>query len=67
MRHFRVTFIKIPKIVGAREPAQFLDQEYFTDKDTIDINTPAGYGIVSVIEYLEPINQFSNEKKTLKN
>lgn len=65
MKHFKCTFLKVQSIATMKkEPAQLVEQEYITDKPELLIVTPAGFTLLSVIEYLPQINQC--DENTLK-
>jgi hypothetical protein len=64
LKKFKCTYVKVEKILGPKQgPAQFIEQEIVTDQDGIVFVTPKGYVLVSIVEYLEPLNQCQNEKK----
>jgi hypothetical protein len=68
MKHFKVTFIKVSALQSVSKSVILIEQDYFTDKETIEIKTPLGYAVLSITEYLEPVTQLiDNEKKILKN
>lgn len=62
MKKFRVVFIKIESgiVTGQRGPMQLAEQNFFTDKKSIDIAPPVGYSILSITELLPDINQFKD-------
>ena len=68
MKHFKVVLIKIEKIVGCQPaPAQLIEQEYYTNKDFVNIQIPPGYGVISCTEILKTIYQYKDEKKISSN
>jgi hypothetical protein len=61
MKHFKVTFMKIPTVIGTRQQITCIaEQNYYCHNDKLDIKIPAGYGIAAITEYLPDIY----EKKT---
>lgn len=62
MNKFKVTLVKADKIIGPKSgPMQFIEQNYKTDKPGITIVVPAGYTVVSIIQFLPDITQMSYE------
>ena len=68
MKTFKVTFVKIEKIVKNQPgPVQLAEQTIKTDKETINISIPPGYTIMSVVELLPPVTDLSYDIKPFYN
>lgn len=63
MREFKVTFVKVEKIITKQTgPVQLAEQKYITDQDSFDIKCPDGFIVMSVIELLPTITVLKASK-----
>lgn len=64
MKRYKVTFIKVTKVIGTGQ-SQLLylaEQTYLSDTDKFKIDCPEGYQVASVTEYL-PDHIIKSDKK----
>lgn len=58
MRHFKVVFGKMTRVLSPGQPAvmEFCEQHYFTENENITITEiPAGYMVISVCQFLPDV------------